>query len=277
MAGLAHTGGRRLCCGHAGAGGVGAAAAVCRPARRRPCRELPGRHDGRGQRGRRRRRCVAPAHRQPPARGQQFQPVGRRPPGAAAAVAAPGAAARAVAGPGHRHDRGSGRRRPAVAGRRGRTAARGDRRIGPLHPAVRRWRGQPAAALDRCRRPPLRAGRRAALRPGRVGQLPPGPQWLGCALHGGAFPRRAGSAGRRRPVLPMAAAAPAGLAHLAQHRARVRHRLSRRHGDVGDPQPGHPGAGPGGAPGRWAFRPGPGAGPLAQRSAAHASRRIRPG
>ena len=86
---------------------------------------------------------------------------------------------------------------------------------------------------------------RSPLRRHRLGQLPSGAQRIGRAVHGGALRGGAPPAGRGRPVLPVAAAAPARSRDPAQHRAVVPDRLPRRLGDAREQQPGDAGAGSG--------------------------------
>ena len=100
---------------------------------------------------------------------------------------------------------------------------------------------------------PLRARQRSPLRRDRLGQLPSGAQRLGRAVHGRALPGRARAARRRRTVLPVAAAAPAGSS--ATLRSIVRSFVSvypRRLGHPRQQQPGDAGARSG-----RARRPGP--------------------
>ena len=127
---------------------------------------------------------------------------------------------------------------PTLRGRRGRAAARGDRRVGALHARARPDAPSDRAARDGRRRAPLRARERPPLRRDRLGQLPPGAQRLGRAVHRRALRGRARAARGGGAVLPVAAAAPARSRHPAQHRAQLPRRVSARLGDAREQQPG---------------------------------------
>ena len=110
---------------------------------------------------------------------------------------------------------------PALAGRCSRAVAGGDRGVRALHARDLGRRAESAPSPDGGGRAPLRARERPTLRRHRLGQLSPGAQRLGLALHRGTFRGRARPARAGRRLLPVAAAASARSGDAAQHRAVV--------------------------------------------------------